>query len=741
VLGNRFDVAQAEPEPSVGAEVARAIEQMTTGAPEADRHYFDAPTYHLPGMELSGPGDAYQAIDLYYKRFSDLGASVQFGTGTSVDLAEIGRRRALDYVAENATTGPTVIRLQSGGEASKDRGASFIAEASERVQHASLVADDGTSYAFEGEAGPRVLNVAVGEHDGSLLSAHAALRPETVYQLRVDIGPAAIESVVVDAPAFPAQQLTPDTTEGWWFEVVVASSWVDVAAESHRIFLPTEGSSWLCDCEQEHSCSPDQRRPYLFVPFTTRSDAVPVSLRCTVYQRNNAVQSVRVDATVTASDAAAGAIVGIVDYTLAKDAARAAAFAPRDLSILSNHTTGVHTIVIKGRGKPIPVDLTETEAQRVLTEIRKELSSITLGDDGQTNQYDATNAKTAAGLIRDLTALAHLGAALFSAVVPDLDDQLALADSLAHRATIQVARISRVTFPWALIYDLPHELNEPFSPCPLLADWDNRRAQLASYPETCPHAAQHAPINTLCPYGFWGFRHLIEQPASVRGDALVTEIPVAPGSTAALIHSLQLDASLTASHLAALESMLQVNFHPAVCTDKPAVLAAWNAEALPLIYFYCHGKTATLAHSQLPVPVLEIGQDVLLGSADFASWARAKMWTDPRRWVTVPPLVFINGCHTAALSPEDVVTFVDAFAGIHAAGVIGTEIAVAQPTASEFARNFYSYLTTASVAGRRPAGQALYMARIDLLAKGNVSGLVYTPFCSMDLVLQTEGST
>jgi hypothetical protein len=737
VLGNRFDVARGATVGPVGVEASKAIEELTTGAPKADRRYFDAPTYRLPEMVLSGGADAHQVIDLYYKRFSDVGASVRFGTGTSVDLSQVGRRRALDYVAEHAGGGePTVIRLQAAGTEAKHNAASFVAEAAERAHRMNLVSEDGVSVTFEGKAARRVLNVAVGEQDGPLLAAHDVLRPETRYWLRIDIGPPAVESVVVNAPEFPALRFVPDTTEGWWFDVVVASSWVDVLAESYRVFLPFEGPSWVCDCVEEHVCRPEQREPHLWVPFATRSSEGPVSVRCTVYRHNNAVQSVRVDAVVAAGDTATGAIAGVVDYTLAQDVARSVEFASRDLSVLTNHTAGVHTLVVKGRGQPISVDLTETEAQVVVGKIRDELLLTTLGADGRTNQYDSTNAKPATGLIKDLTALAHLGAVLFNAVVPNLDDRLALAAYLARRATIQVARATRMAFPWALVYDIPHELAVAFTLCPLLTHWDNERPQLAGYPDACPHAAEHR-INTLCPYGFWGFRHLIEQPASVRGEALVTAIPAAPGSTAAVIHSLQLDAAMTRSHLTALHTLLlQAKFHPEVCTDRATVQAAWNSDVLPLIYFYCHGKTVTVGHYQLPAPVLEIGQDVLLGSGDFAAWAEAKVWTDPQKWVAVPPLVFINGCNTAALSPENVVTFVDAFAGIHAAGVIGTEISVAQPTAGEFARNFFSYFTDRSAAGPQPAGKALYMARIDLLAKGNVCGLVYTAFCSMDLVLQ-----
>jgi hypothetical protein len=87
--------------------------------------------------------------------------------------------------------------------------------------------------------------------------------------------------------------------------------------------------------------------------------------------------------------------------------------------------------------------------------------------------------------------------------------------------------------------------------------------------------------------------------------------------------------------------------------------------------------------------------------------------------------------------PEDVVSFVDALAGVNAAGVIGTEIPVDQTIAGEVALRFYQQFCGAP---RTSVGMAMHHMRIDLLRKGNISGLVYTPYCSMDLVLESIGN-
>ena len=106
------------------------------------------------------------------------------------------------------------------------------------------------------------------------------------------------------------------------------------------------------------------------------------------------------------------------------------------------------------------------------------------------------------------------------------------------------------------------------------------------------------------------------------------------------------------------------------------------------------------------------------------------MWpVDHWRWTS--PLVFINGCHTAELTPDALVNFVDRFIEANAGGVIGTEVTVSQSLASEAALLFFSYL----LENGGTVGQAIRGVRFDFLAKGNLMGLAYTPYCSAKLHL------
>jgi hypothetical protein len=103
-------------------------------------------------------------------------------------------------------------------------------------------------------------------------------------------------------------------------------------------------------------------------------------------------------------------------------------------------------------------------------------------------------------------------------------------------------------------------------------------------------------------------------------------------------------------------------------------------------------------------------------------------------WYDPCPLIFINGCHTTALEPEKAVEFVSAFIERAAAGVIGTEITIFEPLACAFAEECLKHFLQAV-----PNGDAVRIARLALLQKGNPLGLVYIPFVLPGLHLVEQG--
>jgi hypothetical protein len=155
-------------------------------------------------------------------------------------------------------------------------------------------------------------------------------------------------------------------------------------------------------------------------------------------------------------------------------------------------------------------------------------------------------------------------------------------------------------------------------------------------------------------------------------------------------------------------------------SDTLALLRDAKAE---LVYFYCHGGV------HMDRPWLQVGppNERVIDRGDFRR--EGIKWTEPQ------PLVFINGCHTTALTPERAIEFVSALMeNAQASGVIGTEITVFEPLATEFAHQFLPRF----LAGV-PAGEAIRSSRLVLLKNGNPLGLVYIPFVLASL--QVTGST
>jgi hypothetical protein len=581
-------------------------------------------------------------------------------------------------------------------------------------------------------APPRVLNVALADTHGSVLSKSAVLATDGWYQVRVDVSAAPEAQSLQHPTPQSASHPPPVLAAGFWLYVLIVSSDVDVVSQLHRLYLPKSGPSWVCRCDpQEHTCTPADRQPYVSVGMRTRSEPGQAHLRCIIYDRNNVVQSTRLDFMVGAGRGNGNNINGDIDFRLVLDVSDAHLLPARQLSVLTNETgSGTHTIAVNDGSRPIAVYLSESEAANVLASCRTKLTQIVLNKGGTGSNYDQQNRKPTDAFIQDLKALALLGSQLFSAVVPDRDDRVYLREQLRNRAKIQVTRVTKTAFPWALLYDIPREVAVPWTLCRLLREWDSAADELSAYPDGCPYQSEHG-INVLCPYGFWGIRHLMEEPPSITRGVLRDTIRVYPPARAALVRSLALNPALTEQHFTDLRGCLSPPFDLLSCDSRALLRSAFADPTLPLVYFYCHGGRALVADTAMEIPSLQIGQDDQITPTDFAAWDEAGGWTSAH-WADTAPLVFINGCETAKLTPEDILSFVQALAGMHAAGVIGTETTVDQTIAGEVALRFYQQFCGA----RASVGRALHRMRIDLLRKGNISGLVYTPYCSMDLALQ-----
>lgn len=577
---------------------------------------------------------------------------------------------------------------------------------------------------------------------GEAIARRIDLAAGATYWLRVGIGPLSAESIVDDPAPFP-DELLPPTADGHWLEVAAISFDFGVSSQRFPVFLPHHGQAWICGCQPHgsHDCAPESRRPFLDLAVRTPTRLGPAKIRLAVYYRNNLVQSQEILATVRTDEGPGEGASAHVDFTLSDGLAQCDTLTPRTINILTNddrHAT--HTIAVNGAAEDVVAfQLTEGQMDDAIRSVRTCLRDIHLKEFGGQlgarrqleNRYDRRNAKTRDEFKADLRRLAPLGRTLWDLLFadkPELRRELRRT-LLARPAVIQVARTggSSFVFPWGLVYDVPLEPGDPaaWTFCPLVDEWDyGRDAPGDDLPDRCPHEASHG-LNTLCPFGFWGYHHVIEQPPTMPQDRTLPALVAAPPPADVVVGlSTSLDQKLTTAHLDRVQQELAgFTLHRA---DSRRELATQLANpALPIVYFYCHGARDQAAGAE-PSPFLEVGDAERLAPGDLGAWFE-EVWP-AQHWRAIPPLVFINGCHTAEITPRTMLQFVDAFAGVYAAGVVGTEITIHQAVAAEAAEAFWSALRAG-----RTVGEALREVRLRLLRKANLMGLAYTAYCSASL--------
>ncbi|WP_055602220.1 CHAT domain-containing protein [Streptomyces aureus] len=593
--------------------------------------------------------------------------------------------------------------------------------------------DTVTDGAPECDVTERFLNVVVvWPLSRVVVPSDRCLASGRTYELRVDIGGLAPESLLAaQAEAFPANNLDHADDDGDWLQVTVVSDDLLLPAARHWLFLPREGAAWVCHCPPggRHTCEEGHRGRYLHIPFVAPEEPGPARLRMFVSYRGNQLQSVTLTTSVAADEGPGGATTAAVDYTLTSGFAALSELPRRSAAVRVGRQGGAMTIdVTSGDGPLATFWLSEHQVVTTLRQARAELfachaeSRVEGGESRLVNLLDENYGKDFSELLRDMTRLARLGWTLYQMVARSRPERDALRNVLREPAEIQVCRteLNDLVFPWALLYDNAVESDATLEPC--VVGWERVRQDPTA--RSCPGGAVH-PLNTLCPYGFWGFRHIIEQPPSVRRGRRIRlragRAGTRPSLTVARSHQLADD--VTTRHMAALRASFA---ELRVCDRKQALRESLTDAPGDCLYFYGHGRRPQAGEVSTPT-VLEIGGTDRILPEDLNAWGEDPGWDG---WEQVAPLVFLNGCHTADHDARSWLPFVTAFAGLQAAGVVGTEITVEQGLAGRFAERFWELL----LAGR-DVGSALHQVRMELLAQGNVLGLAYTAYCSAALRL------
>jgi CHAT domain len=243
----------------------------------------------------------------------------------------------------------------------------------------------------------------------------------------------------------------------------------------------------------------------------------------------------------------------------------------------------------------------------------------------------------------------------------------------------------------------------------------------------CPLGKVETARTTVCPFGFWGFRHEIELRLRPTAGGVApidrTKIPAtAKPAAAAAMYAF----SESKAHLDALGQIVDAG---TALSDRDAVLAALRAGDRSLYYFFCHADDdkdvrLTVATDQF----LEPGSIAARYEAEDDGWALAA-------WDKARPLVFLNACQSIALEAQLISPFLDKFVALGASALVGTEVRVF----TELAADFGAALLRRMIAEHETLGTALLRVRRRMLGQGNPMGLAYAAYGSAALHFHEVG--
>jgi hypothetical protein len=586
--------------------------------------------------------------------------------------------------------------------------------------------------------------------DEPIIQSHLALIVDHVVYLRLNIGQFDSRTILEEARPFISQEeierAFPETKgKPVPLEVALFSSDFEIGVD---------------DGMKKVKLGAGKPTKTLYFQVTPRKLG-PAHLRVCVFYKNHLLQSLGVVARVAESSKISETFQRAnVETAYSADFGRVLDLPARALWLGINESPGgTHTLNLKGSDEALSRDLAD-KIENALIQARGVLNKVSFDlekdDDDQpvidekTGQpkkiyrFDKDNFPRASdedGRIKrfrdDLKELASVGSKLFDAafgtgavpIAEEKDTVLPLVDKLKKLLrTEQVIQITRFRlqdiWPWALIYDLTLDYDHVKEVCLAYRGEDGHSLPFVEGIKKCKHRnAQgvHKDKTVVCPYGFWGFRHTIEQPVWPGRKQALSDLSLSVNYPLQPVLEMLLAKELEAIEPAHVQNMKNLNFKS--LETFQAVEEALNPEYTPpdphIVYFFCHGK-----YDSALDPYLQIGVDDVLQPRELAEWGFR--WTSPRG------LVFINGCHTVDLKPKDLSVIMAPFVTASASGIIGTEITVHTHLAREFAQSFFKRLLPNGDPGQK-VGAIIKDLRFELLMKYNPLGLVYTPYCSADL--------
>jgi hypothetical protein len=565
----------------------------------------------------------------------------------------------------------------------------------------------------EGHQG-RVVNTWFADRGEVPVPPRHALAANTLYLLGVNIGAPDKEktNVVTEQPEIAPKIIAAALASGEDLVLRVDSEDFYVRVREQTVNLPQRGDT----------------APVHFQIVTPVQTGVS-HLRLGVYLRGNLVQSYQVYARIapTQGEIPAEGVDGwwsACEYTLSMDLNDVQGLTSRDVCVWFGagkegaHRAGVRAAGLDA-GPALEVDpvLRRSALERYRELLYDACFEEKPGDQGEEvrreYRYHPDHTPRDPETFREtLLDLVELGQMLYQRVFGTREGQR-VADAIRQveknqvggPLVVQIARMSLdATFPWAVLYDRPLHYH-PGS---------NEICQEFLKGSDCSKNCSKNDLNLVCPYGFWGFRYIIEQPLRPPGSfsSVATELSVEGSPRMTLVYGSDLE--LTEKHSKAVSDVL--GSQAQVVTPKGTTELVKEIECGPaVVYFYCHGGNKPYRHWL----VLDKG-DPLVPTYLHDGLCEA--------WSGGAPLFVLNGCHTGKFDPSTILSFVHRLGTLGAGGVIGTEVMIHEYLGSAFGEFLFKHLVQGG-----QVGQIVYDFRRELLISRNLLGLVYVPYCYVDL--------
>jgi CHAT domain len=568
------------------------------------------------------------------------------------------------------------------------------------------------------------------------------------YTLHLNIAPPRAEALL--STRFPFEILEPLAQERYLLDVTFFSPDTDFQLETRKAIL-----------ELPHAGASNE----IAVVIIPRS-AGKRRLRACIYYHNVLLQSVLLEATVVDEGGPVpdgASIACTMDYVASTDLALLDELPRPTLSLFTNQAgDGTHWIGVFGTDEAAGIQIRQgdmhtfdpgwlaTRAER----LRDLLAEIEGKKAYRFEAHPPFSGREQEGREKDLVDLALAGWKLYDDLFLshqaglDMDRLTDLRAALQLPGLVSVARCrgDSTTIPWAALYDLPLDTGkgDEIKLCPVFTAqlaanrWSSDGTELVEKHDLlddppqcrrqagCPLGDRKLRRLTICPLGFWGILHQVEQPLQQVTPTPVDQVPeeleypgfnqtsflVRPGEEkvrmAMGIYPGIPDAEDHRLEIAALApSTLEVSSNE----DRDQVLTMLEEGGYHVYYFYCHGQVEGGEFKLKLGPAASPGY---IASADLDPFEIR--WEDQRQ-----PLVILNGCETMALTPELIHGFLGKLRRVGALGIVGTEVKVWTQLARPLGRFVLKHVFEGT-----SLGEAFLEARKHLLRQYNPLGLVYT---------------